>query len=191
MEAQTSTRPRINVTNVIKEMNLSQIKDLGYLGTGKVFPYVEHYHANKYFKAIETPRSPISLSKILQNLQNKPKKREASHYHSLTLKYQDSKYANLNFIENARRELSHLQIAKPTNRPSNYRSISETNEKIPLSKYSSPHNKLKDLIIIPVPIVRKRIKNNKTRNDSLADCSIDLQTLDLPYAYKFLNSQFS
>ena len=187
METQTFTRPTINIASVIKEINLSKVKDLG-LGAGKIFPYIELYHTNRYFKAIETSTSPLSLSKMLLNLHNKSKKRDPSHYHPLTMKYKNSKYANQNFIENARRELSHLHITKSINKQSNLRSQSENNKKNYSPKYLTPQNKLKDLIIMPAPIFPQRVKNCNARNDSLPDCSIDLQKLDLPYAYKYLNS---
>ena len=164
---QTQTDIPLNITRIIREMKHSDIQAGERYTNLKVFPYVEQYHAKKTSEVSTSYNASSNLSKILFNLNNKSKRNDLSHFHFITLKYQNAKYFNKEFISNVKEELKNETHEKINNKHQKIRSISEikgdNNDKNKLSKKQN----LKKLAIFPSDRFPHRGKHYHSRNYSL------------------------
>jgi hypothetical protein len=146
----------------------------------KIFPYVEEYNANK--KTIFNQYAPNNMPKVLYNLHRKFILHKEPYVHSNTLKYRNGKFTNNSFIETVKMELLISNTTKFKTKPKNLRSLSEPNKKI--IKKHEPEPFIGELIVLPASNFQKNVRNKYERKESITECHIDFDKLDLPYVKK-------
>ena len=174
----------LNIQHLIRKMNNSKVYEIE-ANKPKVFPYLEVYHSknSEYSKK----NSSNELSKLMVKMHNKMKK-NGSYFHSDTLKYKNITKTNANFIEKVKNELGLNEFRPKRVSPIHKRSVSEHNKNAKNDKNSKLLSGGKNLVVVPSVIFPKTVRNQHERKDSLPECNIDIEKLDLPYVRKYIKN---
>lgn len=141
----------------------------------KIFIYPDLFESKNCLKAF--PKSPNNISKLLNNLHNKFKKKKIDLPLPPKAQITPKKIQTPTFIEKIRLE---LEAKFPKSKIHHGRSLSQTK---PNKKYQKPEKPTK---VYESGTNYLYINNFKKRKESFPECSIDFQKLDLPYAHIYL-----
>lgn len=149
----------------------------------KMFKYPEIFETRNCLKAF--PKSPNNMAKLLTNLHSKFKKKKIDLPLPPKAQNTPKKIQTPTFIEKIRLE---LEAKFPKSKIHHGRSLSQTKHHKKFTK--SEKNTEKTLKDYNSGTNYLYINNFNKRKDSLPECSIDFQRLDLPYAHNYIKGLY-